>query len=167
MMRGDRRPQGPVRLGRRLAAAAGAGGRVIAGDLVSCDGRLVTSVAETADCRLRVVIRARDGVDGLVRVAWTPLLAEGVDHPRALVTPLAPVRDGLAAEYDVDDLTNALAVDVVPATLVSASLVVLAEVAAAFDATQYGSARRAWQLALAAGSLPPAAVDLVRRRLQQ
>lgn len=142
-----------TRLERRMAASAAAGRRVVNGGGTSPDGRLVTSARETDEGTLVITITGPP-VESLVRVGWTLLLPDAVTSTRWLVTPLAATRRGHEAEYDVGDVRAAQAVDVSPGTVIGRALPDPGEVATAFEVVQYGSARRAWLVALREGVLP-------------
>lgn len=154
-----------VRLVRHLAAQAASGGRVRNAVTTSPDGRLTTTARESDEGILVITVIAQAMIH-LVRVGWTLLFADGVGPSHRLVTPLAPSRRGYVAAYEVGDVTRAVAVDIWPAQVLGARRVDPAEVDAAFDAVQFGNARRAWLAALRNGILPPVVEAQVTRRLR-
>jgi len=154
-----------VRLVRDLSAGAQSERRIHNAVATSADGSLTTVARESDEGNLVITVIAR-AMLSLVRVGWTLLFADGVGPSNRLVTPLAPSRHGFVAAYDVGDVTRAVAVDIWPAQPLEGRRVHRAEIDAAFDAVQFGSARRAWLAALSNGILPPDVKAQVTGHLQ-
>jgi hypothetical protein len=130
---------------RRLPAAAASSSRDLGYVAMSENGAVIVKLREDDESHLRADVAGRLGDAELARIRWSVVRPDAEAESRTILSPLAPVRDGAVAAYDLGSIADVTRVNVFPIDILDGAAVGPDDLADTCTIRWRGSARRAWQ----------------------